>query len=262
MNEGRYQDKVVMITGAAGGFGAEAAKRFAVEGALLVLSDIDEQALEALGEQLRTVGVDILTEKLDVTEEEQMKDHVAACLSKFGKLDVAINNAGIAHEMAPITALDVETYEKAMAVNARSVFLGMKHQLPPMIKQGAGAILNVSSAAGLVGAGYMSAYAASKHAVIGLTKAAADEVARKGVRVNALCPSFADTPLFSEIADKFGESRGIERSEAYQQISSRVPMQRVAESGEIVQAMLWICDEENSFMTGQAISIDGGLTAI
>lgn len=262
MSEGRYQNKVVMITGAAGGFGAEAAKRFAAEGARLALSDIDEQALEALGDEIRSDGANVFTQKLDVTEEAQMKDHIAACLANFGTLDVAINNAGIAHEMAPITALDVETYEKAMAVNARSVFLGMKHQLPPMIKQGAGAILNVSSAAGLIGAGYMSAYAASKHAVIGLTKAAADEVARKGVRVNALCPSFADTPLFSEVAEKFGESRGIDRDNAYQQISSRVPMRRVAESGEIVQAMLWICHEENSFMTGQAISIDGGLTAI
>ena len=262
MSKERYQDKVVMITGAAGGFGAEAAKRFAAEGALLALSDIDEQGLETLGEQLLAKGVEVFTQKLDVTEEDQIKDHVAACLSKFGTLDVAINNAGIAHEMTPITALDVETYEQTMAVNSRSVFLGMKHQLPPMIKQGAGAILNVSSAAGLIGAGYMSAYAASKHAVVGLTKAAADEVARKGVRVNALCPSFADTSLFSEIADKFGESRGIERDDAYQQISSRVPMRRVAESGEIVQAMLWICHEENSFMTGQAISIDGGLTAI
>ena len=262
MSDGRYQDKVVMITGAAGGFGADAAKRFASEGARLALSDIDEQALEALGDKLRLDGTNVLTQKLDVTEEAQTQGHVAACLAKFGQLDVAINNAGIAHEMAPITGLDVETYEKAMAVNARSVFLGMKHQLPPMIKQGVGAILNVSSAAGLVGAGYMSAYAASKHAVIGLTKTAADEVARKGVRVNALCPSFADTPLFSEIADKFGESRGIDRDDAYQQIASRVPMRRVAESGEIVQAMLWICDEENSFMTGQAISIDGGLTAI
>ena len=140
MSRGRFQDKVVMITGAAGGFGAEAAKRFAAEGALLALSDIDEQALEALGEQLRSKGANVLTQKLDVTEEEQMKDHVAACLSKFGTLDVAINNAGIAHEMAPITALDIETYDKAMTVNARSVFLGMKHQLPPMIKQEAGAI--------------------------------------------------------------------------------------------------------------------------
>ena len=262
MSKERFQDKVVMITGAAGGFGAEAAKRFAVEGALLALSDIDEQGLETLGEQLLAKGVEVFTQKLDVTEEDQIKDHVAACLSKFGTLDVAINNAGIAHEMTPITALDVETYEQTMAVNSRSVFLGMKHQLPPMIKQGAGAILNVSSAAGLVGAGYMSAYASSKHAVIGLTKAAADEVARKGVRVNALCPSFADTPLFSEVADKFGKNRNIDRDAAYQQISSRVPMRRVAESGEIVQAMLWICHEENSFMTGQAISIDGGLTAI
>ncbi|MEP1442796.1 MAG: glucose 1-dehydrogenase [Hyphomicrobiales bacterium] len=262
MTSARYQDKVVMITGAAGGFGAEAAKRFAAEGAMLALSDIDEGAVAKLAEQLAGADGDIFTQALDVAQEDQMQDYVAACLTKFGRLDVAINNAGIAHEMAPITALNVETYEKIMAVNARSVFLGMKHQLPPMIEQGAGAILNVSSAAGLVGAGYLSAYAASKHAVVGLTKAAADEVARKGVRVNALCPSFADTPLFSEMADKFGESRGLDRDDAYQQISSRVPMQRVAQSGEIVQAMLWICDEENSFMTGQAISIDGGLTAI
>lgn len=251
-----------MITGAAGGFGAEAARQFAENGAKLVLSDVSKDRLEGLTSSLSASGATVLAEIVDVTKEEQVKHHVDACLAEFGQLDVAINNAGMAHEMAPIRAIDVETFDQIMAVNVRSVFLGMKYQLSPMVEKASGSILNISSAAGLVGARHLSAYAASKHAVIGLTKTAADEVAKKGVRVNALCPAFADTPLFSDMAERYGERLGLNQNEAYSQISSRIPMQRVATAREIAQAMLWICDPDNSFMTGQAIPVDGGLTAI
>ena len=255
----RFAGKVVLITGAASGFGAEAARRFAAEGAHLALSDIDENALAQVAGSL---AADTLTERIDVREEGSVAAHIANTLDRFGRLDVAINNAGVGHAMKPITDLTLDEYEHVLGVNARSVFIGMKHQLPPMIAQGSGAILNVASAAGLVGAGQLSAYAASKHAVVGLTRSAADEVARKGIRVNALCPSFAPTPLFNEMADDIGSRHGIDRDEAYRRIASRIPMRRMAEVDEIVQAMLWICDPKNSFMTGQTVSIDGGLTAI
>jgi len=130
------------------------------------------------------------------------------------------------------------------------------------VKSGGGAILNVASAAGVLGAGMLSAYAASKHAVVGLTRAAADECARMNIRVNAICPSFASTPMFNHMADTMAERRSMSREEAYARIAVRVPMRRVARPEEIVQAMLWIVDPENSFMTGQAVSIDGGLTAV
>lgn len=250
-----YEGRVVLVTGAAGGFGALAARRFAAEGARLALSDV--AGVEALAEELGAFG-----EAVDVSDEEAVERHVARTLERYGRLDVAINNAGVGHALVPLTKLPVAEFDRMMAVNARGVFLGMKHQLPPMIEAGRGAILNVASAAGLVGAGHLAAYAASKHAVVGLTRAAADEVARHGVRVNALCPSFAATPLFEEMADAVMERHGGDRAEAHARIAARVPMRRVARPEEIVQAMLWICHDDNAFMTGQAVALDGGLTAV
>ena len=262
MPEGRFVGKVVQITGAASGFGALAARRFAAEGARLALSDIDGAGLAERTEALRADGAEVFSAPLDVADETAVADHLAALTRRFGGLDVAINNAGLGHPLAPLHKLDTATFDRVMAVNARGVFLGMKYQLPAMLAAGRGAILNVASAAGLVGAGSLSAYAASKHAVVGLTRAAADEVARRGIRVNALCPSFAATPLFDEMADQIATRHGATRDAAYGRISARVPMGRVARPEEVVQAMLWICAEDNSFMTGQAIAIDGGLTAV
>lgn len=252
MPEGRYEGRVVLITGAASGFGALAARRFAAEGASLALSDLEAPP--------GPPGA--LSQAVDVADEAAVAGHLAAALDRFGRLDVAINNAGVGQALAPITATEAGEFDRIMAVNARGVFLGMKHQLPPMIEAGRGAILNVASAAGLVGAGHMAAYAASKHAVVGLTRAAADEVARHGVRVNALCPSFAATPLFEEMAEALVARHGGPREAAHARIAARVPMRRVARPEEIVQAMLWICHDDNAFMTGQAVALDGGLTAV
>ena len=262
MAEGRYAGLVVQITGAASGFGSRAAERFAEEGAKLALSDYNREGVEAVATSLREQGVEVVTDGVDVSQEDQMVSHIQHAIAEFGQIDVAINNAGTGHMMKPITMLSVEEFDQSMAVNARGVFIGMKHQLPGMLERGQGAILNVASAAGVLGAGMLSGYAASKHAVVGLTRAAADEVARKNVRVNALCPSFASTPLFNVMADDLGERQGIDRESAYAKIASRVPMRRVADKDEIVQAMLWACDPANSFMTGQTLSIDGGLTAV
>jgi NAD(P)-dependent dehydrogenase (short-subunit alcohol dehydrogenase family) len=262
MAERRFEGQVVQITGAASGFGALAADLFAEQGAKLVLSDLNSEGLQKVADDLIVQGTKVVTGQVDVSNEDQVAAHIAEGIEQFGQIDVAINNAGMGHAMKPITALTVEEFDESMAINARGVFIGMKHQLPGMIERGNGCILNVASAAGLVGAAMLSGYAASKHAVVGLTRAAADEVARKNVRVNALCPSFASTPLFNLMADQMGEKQGIDREEAYARISSRVPMRRVAKPEEVVQAMLWACDPANSFMTGQAISIDGGLTAV
>lgn len=262
MGEGRFSDRTVLITGAASGFGARAAERFAEEGARLVLWDLDGERLEAVAETLRGNGSEVISATVDVSSEESVRQAADAAMAGCDRLDVAINNAGIGHDMAPLPSLSTELFDRVMAVNARSVFLGMKYQLPWMRKAGQGTILNVASAAGLVGAGMLSAYAASKHAVVGLTRSAADEVARHGIRINALCPSFAVTPLFDDMADAVADRHGLERTEAYQRITGRIPMQRVAEVDEVVQAMLWICGPENTFMTGQAISIDGGLSAV
>lgn len=262
MDDG-YAGRVVMITGAAGGFGALAARRFAEAGASLALSDSDGDAVEALARDLaRGFGAErAWAQRVDVSREGDVSAHVAGALARLGRLDVAINNAGIGQSLATIPETAVDEFDRVMAVNARGVFLGMKHQLPPMIAARRGAILNVASAAGLVGAGHMAAYAASKHAVVGLTRAAADEVARLGVRVNALCPAFAATPLLEAMLEPMAARHG-SREAAQARISARVPMRRVADPAEIVQAMLWICHEANGFMTGQAVAIDGGLTAV
>jgi NAD(P)-dependent dehydrogenase (short-subunit alcohol dehydrogenase family) len=262
MASGRFVGQVVMITGAAGGFGAEAAIRFADEGADLVLSDLDDRGLKETVKRLRSHKARIYAEQYDITNEKQVVDYLAAAMETMGPIDVAINNAGIGQNLAPITETTQAEFERIMSVNTTGVFLALKHQLPGMIARRQGVILNVASAAGLVGAGHLAAYAASKHAVVGLTRSAADEVARKGIRVNALCPSFAPTPLFNAIADDIGARHGIDRDTAYRRIVSRIPMRRMAQIGEVVQAMLWACDPANTFMTGQTISIDGGLTAV
>ena len=254
MAEGPFAGQVVLITGAGSGFGAEAVRRFAAQGARLVLSDL--HAIQDLP------AGEVLDHPADVSHPGQVEALHRAALDKFGQIDVAINNAGVGHDLAPLTDIPVAEFDRIMAVNARGVFLGMQHQLPGMIARQSGVILNVASAAGLVGAAHLSAYAASKHAVVGLTRAAADEVARSGVRVNALCPSFAETPLFHDMADAVGARHDLNREAAATRIAARIPMRRVARVDEVVQAMLWACDPANTFMTGQAIAIDGGLTAV
>lgn len=259
---GRFAGKVVQITGAASGFGALAATAFAQEGARLMLSDVNVERLDAVVRQLEGSGAEVLAGAFSVTDDAAMQAHVAAGVARFGRLDIALNNAGIATPMRKLHEIRLEDYDRVMAVNAKGVFIGMRHQLPVMLDQRAGSILNTASAAGLVGAGQLSAYAASKHAVVGMTRAAADEVARHGIRVNAICPSFAATPMVAAMGAEMEARHGIPRDEANARISARVPMRRVAEPEEVVQAMLWIVSDENSFMTGQAVALDGGLTAV
>ncbi len=257
-----FQDKVVMITGAASGFGALAAEKFAEQGAKLGLSDINADQLATVAEGLRAKGVEVVADTVDVADETQVAAHVTNIAETFGALDIGINNAGIGHDVRPLQFLTTEDFDLMMNVNAKGVFLCMKYQIPLMQKAGRGAILNVASAAGLVGSGHLSLYSAAKHAVVGLTKAAADENATRGIRVNALCPSFSATPMVDEMADIVGERSGLSREDAMTHIASRVPMRRVSKPEEVVQAMLWINAPENSFMTGQTIAIDGGLTAV
>ena len=258
MPEGR----VILITGAASGFGAGAARRFAEEGARLVLADVNAAGLEAVTGALRAGGAEVLARPADVTLEAQVQALVAAAVEHFGRLDVAINNAGIGQPFTPLDATPVEDFDRIVAVNARGVFLCMKHEAAVMKGQGGGVILNMASAAGLAGAGHLAAYAAAKHAVVGLTRSGADELARHGIRVNALCPAFAETPLFDDMAGQFATRAGVDADDARRRITARVPMGRTATAAEVVQAMLWTCAEDNSFMTGQAVAIDGGLTAI
>jgi NAD(P)-dependent dehydrogenase (short-subunit alcohol dehydrogenase family) len=251
-----YKDQVVLITGAAGGFGRLAATEFARAGAKLVLCDLNKAKLEELSASLPQT--DAIIEAGDVGEDDTHRRLVARAVETYGRLDVAINNAGVAHAFTKITETENAIMQQMLAVNVYGVFLAMKYQLPVMERQNAGAILNVSSVAGVVGAPLLAAYSAAKHGVIGLTKSAAGEYARKGIRINAICPAFAETQMLTEMLDQMRGGAGA----ASQRIVSNMPMRRFARPEEIVQAMLWICSRENSFMTGHALVLDGGLSAV
>lgn len=258
----QFDSKVVMLTGAASGFGRAAALAFAQRGAKLVLSDINETALAEVAAAVGDAGAEVVAMRADVSHADDLEAQVERAVAEFGALDIAINNAGIAHPLARLHELTPEDFQRVVSTNAGGVFHGMKFQLPVMMKQKGGVILNVASIAGLIGSASLSVYAASKHAVMGLTRSAADEYARYGIRVNAVCPGFSDTPMYDSLADSLSSKWSIDRETTDRRITHRVPMNRTATTDEVVSAMLWLCADENSFMTGQAIPIDGGLTAV
>jgi NAD(P)-dependent dehydrogenase (short-subunit alcohol dehydrogenase family) len=263
MTERRFGGMAVIVTGAARGLGRMAAERLAGEGASLVLSDRDSVGLEAAARALRNLGHSVETVPGDVSREATAVALVETALSTLGRLDVAINNAGVAHPFQRLVELEGATLERMLMVNVMGVFYGLKHQIPAMERGFAetgrtGVVLNVASIAGLVGAPLLSAYAASKHAVVGLTRSAAAETARRGVRVNTICPAFTRTDM---VAGLVNEMQGTS-DEATGRIVSSIPMRRLGEPEEIVQGMLWLCSPENSFVTGQAFAFDGGLSAI
>ncbi len=249
-----FTGQVVLITGAGSGFGRLAAKSFADAGARLALSDIN---VEALHETVRAQGIDedeVLCMGCDVARASEVEQFAAATIARFGRIDVALNNAGIGHPLTRLADCDEETFDRNVAVNLKGVFLCMRAELPHMLKQGGGVILNVSSVAGIRGAPMMAAYSAAKHGVIGLTKSAALEYAKRNIRVNALCPAYTRTPILGELT-RAASNRTLDN------MAAAIPMQRLGEPPEIVQAMLWACARENSFMTGQALALDGGLCA-
>jgi len=246
-----YQDQVVMITGAASGFGALLAQRLAVMGARLVLGDRDVAGLERVAAALREAGALVLAVPCDVTREVQVKAMVAAALARFGRLDVGVNNAGILTPMKRFVDTTEDELDRSHAVNTKGVFFCMQQQIRHMLPQGGGVILNIASMAGLGGAPKLAAYAAAKHAVVGLTRTAAVEYARQGIRINALCPFYSATPMVT--ASEVAEQQAM--------LAQGSPMKRLGTPEEIVAAMLMLCARENSYMTGQAIAVDGGLSA-
>lgn len=255
---GRFSGKIVLITGAASGFGRLAAKRFAEEGAHLVLGDIDAEGLKRTATEAKRRGTKILTRRCDVSRLDHVEALVALGVEKLGRLDVALNNAGIVHPQMKVAETDPAVMRRMFEVNVMGVFHGMKAEIPVMEAQGGGVILNTASAAGLLGAPLLGAYAAAKHAVVGLTRTAAAETARKGLRINAICPAFAETPMLTGSIDQM---RG-GKEEAVNRLVMGVPMRRPGTADEIVEAMLFLCAPENSFMTGVALPVDGGLTSV
>lgn len=247
-----FTNKVVLITGAAQGFGKLLARYLAERGAKLVISDIKEQQVMAVAESLKANGASVVAMAGDVSNSNDCKAMVEAAVHHFGRLDIAVNNAGIVHDYLPLHEIDESVMDSQFNVNVKGVQFGMRHQIQQMLLQeDAGTILNVSSMAGLGGAPKIAAYSAAKHAVIGLTKSGAVEYANKNIRINAICPFFTLTPMVLNASNE--EMRG-----AMAHIS---PMHRLAETKEIVAMMVMMLSPANTYMTGQCIAIDGGVSA-
>ena len=254
----RFLGQVALVSGAAGGFGRLAALQLALEGAKLVVTDLRAEALAAVVAELEAVGSEVVALAGDVAVDATHTSLVDLARQRFGQLDLALNNAGLAHGLGRLADISPDEASKVLAVDLFGVFLAMRAQLPLMVANGRGVILNVASVAGLVGAPMMSVYSAAKHGVIGLTKSAAGEYAAKGIRINAICPSFAETPMVTDMLDHGKRPR----AEAEARLTSFVPLRRLAEPQEVVDAMLWMLSPTNSFMTGHALALDGGLSAI
>jgi len=245
-----FSNKTALITGAASGFGKLLAEQLSSRGANLVLGDIDTQGIESLSLEL---GDNAVQQRCDVSSESDCASLVSLASERFGGLDIAVNNAGIAHTQAKTVDLSEETFDLQMNVNVKSVMFGMKYQIPEMLKVGSGSILNVSSLAGILGAPKSGAYSAAKHAVVGLTRTAAVEYGRQNIRVNAICPFFSPT----NIGEGF-----LQDQENSNFLAGGCPMKRIGRVEEMVSAMLLILSPANTYMSGQTIAIDGATTAI
>ncbi|MDT0681055.1 glucose 1-dehydrogenase [Roseicyclus sp. F158] len=247
-----FQGKVVLITGAAGGIGLAAARKFAAEGAKLALVDLDKSTLQDATGDIE--GALLLP--ANVTDEADVKRYVDETVKAFGRIDVFVNNAGINGDFKTIDEQSFENYRNVLDVNVIGVAMGLKHVVAQMKAQGnGGAIVNTASNGGLLGAPGMSAYVASKHAVIGINKSVALETAGDGIRVNAVCPSGVDTQMMRSI--ETNAMKGNE-AEARKSFESSVPMGRYAESEEIADLMLFLASDKASFITGAYYRIDGG----
>ena len=250
---GRFQGRSVLVTGAGSGIGRAAALAFAREGARLTLSDLNEAGLSATAEQVRALGREVGSVCGDVAQAAHCEAIVAQALERFGALHVAFNNAGINLVPKPIADVTEPDWQRIIATNLTGVFLCMKYEIPAMRRGGGGAIINTASVGGLIGTAGVTAYCATKHGVVGLTKSAALDYIKEGIRINAVCPGGTLTPMLSEW---FQRDPAVERASL-----AGTPIGRMADPGEIANAVLYLASAEASFMVGHALVVDGGLTA-
>jgi NAD(P)-dependent dehydrogenase (short-subunit alcohol dehydrogenase family) len=249
-----FRDKVVLITGAASGIGRATALAFARAGARIVIGDVDAAGAEETVAMARAVGAEALFLRCDTSRAADVEELAAAAMRRYGRLDCAFNNAGIEGTLAPLTEYPEELWQRVLAVNLTGVWLCMKQELRIMQKQKRGVIVNNASILGAVGFANAGAYTAAKHGVLGLTKVAALEEAEHGIRVNAVCPAFIETPMLT----RAGLTVAGEMREA---LVALHPMKRLGRSEEIADVVLWLSSDAASFVTGQAVFADGGYLA-
>ncbi|SER57563.1 3-hydroxybutyrate dehydrogenase [Salipaludibacillus aurantiacus] len=254
-------NKVTFITGGASGIGYQIGEAFLKEGSKVVFTDINEEKINEVTENLKKEGYDCLGLKVDVTSEEDIKKAISKTVETYGRLDVLFNNAGLQH-VSPIEEFPTEKFEFMIKVMQIAPFIAMKHALPVMKKQGGGRVINMASINGLIGFAGKAAYNSAKHGVIGLTKVAALETAEHNITVNAICPGYVDTPLVRGQFEDLAKTRNVPVEKVKEEILyPLVPQKRLLAVQEIADYALYLADDKAKGITGQAVVLDGGYTA-
>jgi len=254
---GKFDGKVSLVTGGTSGIGRATAIAFANEGAKVVLTGRREEEGQKVVDVIKQTGGEATFLRADVLQEEDIKVTIEKTIETYGRLDYAFNNAGIESSVTPLHEQSLDKFDQLMAINVRGVFLSMKYEIIQMLQQGSGVIVNTSSIAGLIAFPGLAPYHASKHAVMGLTKSAALDYAKQGIRINAVNPGFITTAMIERFAANLGE----DADAAKQQLINSVPMGRMGSSEEIASTVLFLCSDAAAYITGQSLVVDGGLLA-